>query len=844
MPGMTFKSVTLALLGIVFMAVMSQIFGVFAPGSGAPFGEEAIPLTALISFSLLIAVGGVVYVATHYRILQPPEMLCVMYILLLAAPLLTTGFWRLMIASSASVVKAEDWEHYDSMSSKLWPHGADLLAGRLENPSAAGNTVQGNVHWEKIAVAPGNSHPMPVLENGPGNGSSSIFFQLPVMDHGAIKLPLDEPYVMILRARAENLGGQSRYYVHLFYDNDPTYAAELFSSFDPKKVTYYQPEGFNRHGLYGFILPSRIKDHITVEVGLSGPGRLDVADLNFFNVSTLQGAFTGRRLVTNEVYNQLSPAQRTSLVVMPASFFSWNGIRFLLDGYIPWVEWRGPIILWGGYVVFLLAATFALSSLLRGQWVENERFPLPLTQVPIVLAGLERQLREGASYLRNPYLWGGFAIMFFYTGCSSLRFFFPALPDLSVNIPLKSDLPDPSWGKTWETNLTFSGLAFALALFMDLNVLFSLIVGFFLFRFQFWFGEAQGLTVDDKYPYGMQQMSGAILSYGLIILFVARRFLAGTIREAWRGGKSEEVLSPRTAYLVLLAALVCIGILTHWAGLGVTGPMVLSICVLLTLLVAMRMRAEMGYTNAAVLGVFDGSQTMLFAFTALGSLSFFNAQTAIFWGFFTSIFFTSCFFILPGLQFELVALGHRLKVRRGDIISAGAVGILGGLVIGGWVYLSGAYAVGADNFPIIGQYEPLSGLTFLADTTSKDVSSGNASYAGSWLDSPHLAFLFGAIVTTVLGFLRQLYAGFWFHPFGFILGASGMMQNQWGSILAAWAVRLGVLRLGGAISVRERLFPFAVGCVLAIVAVSFLVSILHGYNYFFNPGAPKPMDLY
>jgi hypothetical protein len=276
----------------------------------------------------------------------------------------------------------------------------------------------------------------------------------------------------------------------------------------------------------------------------------------------------------------------------------------------------------------------------------------------------------------------------------------------------------------------------------------------------------------------------------------------------------------------------------------VTGPMVLSICVLLTLLVAMRMRAEMGYTNAAVLGVFDGSQTMLFAFTALGSLSFFNAQTAIFWGFFTSIFFTSCFFILPGLQFELVALGHRLKVRRGDIISAGAVGILGGLVIGGWVYLSGAYAVGADNFPIIGQYEPLSGLTFLADTTSKDVSSGNASYAGSWLDSPHLAFLFGAIVTTVLGFLRQLYAGFWFHPFGFILGASGMMQNQWGSILAAWAVRLGVLRLGGAISVRERLFPFAVGCVLAIVAVSFLVSILHGYNYFFNPGAPKPMDLY
>ena len=65
-----------------------------------------------------------------------------------------------------------------------------------------------------------------------------------------------------------------------------------------------------------------------------------------------------------------------------------------------------------------------------------------------------------------------------------------------------------------------------------------------------------------------------------------------------------------------------------------------------------------------------------------------------------------------------------------------------------------------------------------------------------------------------------------------------MMQEAWGSILAAWAVRLGVLRLGGAVTVRERLFPFAVGCVLAVVAVSFVVSLNHAYNHFFNPGGP------
>ena len=73
---------------------------------------------------------------------------------------------------------------------------------------------------------------------------------------------------------------------------------------------------------------------------------------------------------------------------------------------------------------------------------------------------------------------------------------------------------------------------------MDLNILFSLIVGFFLFRFQFWLGEARGLTVDDAYPYASEQNTGALLSYGLLTIFVARRFLWGTLREAWRGEKT------------------------------------------------------------------------------------------------------------------------------------------------------------------------------------------------------------------------------------------------------------------------------------------------------------------
>ena len=844
---MTFKSVCLSLLALLVIAEMSQFFGATTAGSGAPFGTEAIPLNALITFVLVLLLAGGFYAATRRRLLQPGETLCIMYVLLLAAPLQTTGFWRYMLGAAESVVKEGDWEHYDALSPMLWPHGDDLIGVRIENAHDLGTTVTGNVHWENLASVPGKSHAMPVLENSGEVERSSIFFHLPVMDRDEVKVPLDEPYMLTMRARGEKLGLQTRYYVHLIYDDEPYYDLELYSSSDGKNVTLFQPEGFTRHGLYGFILPGSIKSQVTVEVGLTGPGRLVISDVNFFDVSALQGAYTGHRLVTAETLKHVPLAERTSLVVMPASLWSWAGLRYFISGgNVPWSQWRGPILLWGGYITLLLVATFALSTLLRRQWVENERFPLPLTQVPITLAGLEDELREGMSYLRSPYLWAGFGIMFFYTACNGLRYFFPVLPDLSVDIPLKAYLSDPRWGHTWEINFGFSGLCFALALFMDLNVLFSLIVGFFLLRFQYWFGEARGLTVDQFYPYTSEQNTGAMLTYSLVILFLARRFLFSTLRDAWRGVKSDEVLSPRWSYLVLAAALVGVGFWARWAGFGVTGPLALTVCVLLFLLVAMRLRAESGYTLSSFFNVANGGiQSLLFVFTVMGSVAFFNVQTAIFWGFFTMIFFNqACFGLIPGLQVELVALGHRLKLRRGDIVGACFLGIVGGLVIGGWVYLSSAYSIGANNYPIVGNFSQLAAFGYLAPIATTDPATSGVSPWGSWFDPQHLAFLFGAGVTALLSLMRQFYSGFWFHPFGFILGTTTMMQDSWGSILCAWAMRLAVLRLGGAVSVRERLYPFAVGCVLAILAVACVVSCLHGYAYFFNPGAPKPSDTY
>jgi hypothetical protein len=844
MSGMTLKSVCTAILGVLIVAILTQFFSVFAAAGGALYGSEALSLTALDTFAVLALISGAVFLATRVRIFSGAEMLFILYVLLIAAPLCNTAFWRYMIGANENVIREQDWGNYDNLSPALWPHGADLIGNKLEDPQAA--TTTGTVQWEKHDVNPTTHRNMPVMQNTGDDQVSAVRFRLPLMEKDQVLLPLDEPYMMTIRVSAQDLHAQSRYFARLYYDDSTVPDLEVISAFDAKKISYLEPEGFFRQGAYGFTIPSGIKDHVTVEVGLKGAGKIEVSDVNFFNVFALEGCYSGRHLATREVYDTLSPPDRAGLVVLPATMFSLEGLKFLICGYVPWSDWWGPITLWGGFIGLMLVASLAFACLMRRQWVDNERFPLPLTQAPITLSGLDTRLRDGVSYLRNPYLWIGFIVMLLWALSGSLVVYFPALPHLGINIPLKPYLSDPGWGKMWETTFVFRGFYFSLGLLMEIHVLFSFVLGYFLFRAQYWLGEAKGLNVDSNYPYAVDQQIGSIVSYALMTLWIARRFFGETIRSALKGEKSDEVITPRYSYLTMAGSLVGIVLLGMWAGFNPLGMAVLAVCLFLAMIVAMKLRAECGYPGTGFLDSIGGA-TLLPLFTFLGSFAVFTPATAIFMGTLSVILFvSSTFLLLPGLQMEFVALGHRVQMRRTDILFAIGLGIVGGIAIGGWVYLSGAYAVGANNYPVPGNFGGLNkSVSHVADaaTTALDKMKGNP-VPSTLFDKVHLAFYFGIGVTVVLSVVRQLFAGFWFHPLGYVLGGSQLMQDAWGSLLVALVVRYAVLKLGGAATVREKLIPFAIGCIMGVIGTSIITSIFAAHGYFFVPGGPKPWGVY
>jgi hypothetical protein len=487
---------------------------------------------------------------------------------------------------------------------------------------------------------------------------------------------------------------------------------------------------------------------------------------------------------------------------------------------------------------------------MRRQWVQNERYPLPLAQVPLALLGsAEDERRALPAIWRNPFMWVGLGIGLFWCIARIGHGFNTAVPNLDIGVPIKPYLSDPIWGKTWD-GVSFSvyALFLGLALYMELNVLMSLVVGFMLFRLQFWFGETYGLVKIQDYPFPGQQMMASFVVYALLVLVFTRKYLWRVLKAAVRGEQAEgsaEAVSYRMAFIVLLGSMVGAVVWAHWSGLPVQSMTLLFAYLLCIGFVSMKLRVECGVPHSNFVQPTTGNVLLAFL-PALGGLPFFGPRGTTFVVLLSGVLgYLFCFFSLPGMQLELIETGRRVQVKPRHTAYVAILGVVGGIVIGGWVYLSSLYSLGADNYPLkaahftenTSNFNEYNLALLKATETYQDVEAGRT--APHPMEPRVGGLVFAAVVTAIITGLRQLFAGFWFHPIGFIIGGSDMLNRVWGSVLLAWLLRFTVLRLGGAVTVRERLLPFAAGLIVAAIIAFCICTVANGVVFFYNPGAPK-----
>lgn len=823
LPALTPRSFFASLFGMMATAVLINAVHVLLDAQTP--GEHALVIPALWVFLFLLGLSALTRACFRFRLLSRPELLCVLYSMLLSGPLMTQGFWHRVVSITTTIPRTGDFSKMDAFSDKLWSADTNLLSGRGFEPSA--NTVwKGEARLERMDHTLRTGDRVLVLENRDGGGESTVRFRLELKQDGREGIMPGTPYLFSMLIRPSDFAGDTEYFARLELPDGTE--EEILRSRIVRPPSVIHPQGFQREGIYGFTVPRIIKDGVFfLEIGLAGGGRLDLADPQFRSVLALEELFTGRRTLSRNEYETLPAHQRDAWLVRPDSTWSLENLRYRLGGYVPWRVWWRPILAWGSLISLILISSLCVAVVMRRKWMDSERYSMPLTQIPRALLG-PPDLRDGEGLrmlLRNPTFWAGFLISLIWCLLKIASFYNPNVPNPGISVELGAYF-GPEWGGAWNTRFEVLGLFLALAVFIELNILSSFVLGFFFFRLLYWYGQVSGMRALPGFPFAQEQQLGGYLAYALLVLFFSRKYLRDVLREAVSRTPAEpgELFSSRTALLLLLGVGVGSMAWAGWIGVSISGMLLFMGFLMVVTFVAMKLRAECGVSY----GYFTPNNVALVLLIVGGIGRFGSAAVLV--SFMASFFLTvTVFMLIPGAQLELIELGRRYGVNPRHILYTCLMGIAGGIFFGGYFFLSNSYAIGANQIRHTWAFAEKP--WYFGDLNHEiAVASGTAS-GSSGVGASAYGYGLGAGMIFLLTVLRQYFAGFWFHPLGFLIGSTHMMNQGWmplwGNFLAAWVIRFLVVKLGGAETVRKRLIPFFVGFFIAAVLATLLAN-LHG----------------
>lgn len=848
--------------GLTVRAVMASLFAMVATALSVQFLEtieasaidssrQAVPVAAMMVFVPIVLVVACLSILTRFRFLNRAEMLGVLFCSMMTAPLASSGFWLMLVGPLGTIPKTAYFEVYDALPEAIWPHSGNITGIVLDPDNQENLQLKGDVSWQERELEHEDNRSIPVLRNDEEGEESAIKFTVPIAGEGddySSAVVFDEPYLLSVLARPFDLGASTEYFCRVYTGGKQQFDQEVFMARETGEVNYLHPEGFLRQGMYNLTVPAGTEPPLEIEVGLNGEGELAIAEVELLSVGALNAIYRGRKTIGPEERANLPPGPLPhQLLEEPASKASPEGIKSAVAGVIPWGHWARPFLLWSGFGILILLGTMALGSLMHRQWIENERYRLPNTRIPVTLLGTpgEEDSHFLAGIWKNRIMWVGFGISLFWCLMKGWHAYNANVPDMRIDVDLSPYFTDPAWGKFWKgtevRNVTFqvTAILLSIAIFLELNVLFSLALGFFLFRFQYLIGEMGGMALQQDYPYYPQQEMGAFLVYGLLILFFARRHLWKTLQSAFGKKISEEPhgpLSYRKAWLLLVFCFGGIVGWAIWAGIGVGGMLLFFAIILLIGLVSMKLRAECG----VITGWF-GPVIMAAILPITGGMLTYGPEGVIFICIAGYALFQYLFFLTPGMQLEMMELGRQYLMPSRDILGILLLGTVGGILVAGWVHLSLGFGVGGDNYA---ERWPYMDKTFVVHDYNMALADANLTLlpedsperqAAGGMTPAHWGYIFGGGITLVLTFLRQAFSGFWFHPIGFIVGSSPMMEVAWGSVLAAGIIRYITFKIGGSFAVRKKLMPFFVGVFIGAVVCYLIFGLLSAYLYFYHP---------
>jgi len=497
-------------------------------------------------------------------------------------------------------------------------------------------------------------------------------------------------------------------------------------------------------------------------------------------------------------------------------------IKWLYEGLprgemVPWTAWAMPLLHWFVFLMVLYLVMICAMVILRKQWVENERLLYPITQLPMEMVRAEPRPGFTNPFIRNPWMWAGFAIPFL-VGCyiALLKYDDPNSKfDLVTYIPL--------FGKTMELKLRLSfpmiGFTYLLSTSLALSLWFFSVVttaerAILLMR-----GYESQEQLDPYSQFGggpllTHQSQAALFVLVIVGLWMARGHLKQVVAKAFGRGKdvddSGEILSYKQAFWGLLAGMAYMTFWLHRTGLSLGVAAALVVVAMATFLGVTRIVAAGGVAETR--SCMTASTVLISAVgpDALGPSNLVPfGMTYVWMGDIRTFIMASA---ANGLKMVSDLPGRKRTVFWAMVIAI--VVTIGASVVS---TLSIAYAHGGAN---ANEWLFRDGPTLPFHYVTRLIKNPQGPSVNG--------YLFGGIGTAVMSalmFLSQRFVWWPLHPLGFPIASLWLTEQLWFSIFLAWAAKSLVLRYGGADFYKRTRF-FFLGLILGQYAVSGLWIVI------------------
>jgi len=497
---------------------------------------------------------------------------------------------------------------------------------------------------------------------------------------------------------------------------------------------------------------------------------------------------------------------------------SESAITWLYEGLprgesLPWAAWALPLLHWFVFLMVLYAVMICAMVIIRKQWVENERLLYPITQLPMEMVRAEPRPGFTNPFIRNPWMWAGFAIPFL-LGCyiAIMQYSDPSFrgSDLLVTridlfrrttvLKLRLSFPMIGFSYLLSTSLALSLWFFCLVTMIERATL--RLVGY------------EGVEQLDPYsqsgggPLLTHQSQAALFVLVVVGLWMARRHLKAVFVKAIGRARdvddSGEILSYKQAFWGMVAGMGYMAFWLHRTGLSLWVAVALVVVSMATFLGVTRIVAAGGVAETR--SPMTASTVLISAFGSdrLGPSNLVPfGMTYIWMGDIRTFIMASA---ANGLK-----MVNDIKGRKRAIFWAMILAIVVTIGASIWSTMLVAYDHGGAN---ANQWLWKDGPTLPFQYVTRliknpEPASGNAYLFGG----------IGASVMAALMFLNQRLVWWPLHPLGFPIASLWLTDELWFSIFLAWAAKAIVLRYGGA-DLYKRTRLFFLGLILGQYAVS------------------------